>query len=134
MFALFCSLLASLQSCFRTRAVLHAELLALRHQLLVLQRSSRVFPMRTTRGGLALALICSSLTVARAQTATSRIVHLLVSLFRRDEVEVAEPRCFQPAPYCTTEKLSCNVAVELLPTQTSKSEGSTTQPFLAALQ
>ena len=35
------SLLASLQSCFRTRAVLHAELLALRHQLLVLQRSRR---------------------------------------------------------------------------------------------
>jgi hypothetical protein len=41
MFALFFSLLASLQSCFRTRAVLHAELLALRHQLLVLERSSR---------------------------------------------------------------------------------------------
>ena len=33
-----------------------------------------VFSMRTTRGGLALALICSLLTVARAQTATSRIV------------------------------------------------------------
>ncbi len=33
-----------------------------------------LFSMRTTRGTLALALICSSLTVARAQTATSRIV------------------------------------------------------------
>jgi hypothetical protein len=33
-----------------------------------------VFSMRTIRGGLALALICSSLAVARAQTATSRIV------------------------------------------------------------
>jgi hypothetical protein len=37
-------------------------------------------------------------------------------------------------PYCDTEKLSCKVAVELLPTQTSKSEGSTTQPSFAALQ
>jgi hypothetical protein len=34
--------------------------------------------------------------------------------------------------YCLTEKLSCRVAVELLPTQKSKSEGSTTQPFFAA--
>jgi hypothetical protein len=33
-----------------------------------------VLSMRTTHGGRALALICSSLTIARAQTATSRIV------------------------------------------------------------
>jgi hypothetical protein len=33
-----------------------------------------VFSMRTIRGGLALAVICSSLAVARAQTATSKIV------------------------------------------------------------
>jgi hypothetical protein len=41
MFALFFSLLSSVQSCFRSRAALQAEILALRHQLLVLQRSSR---------------------------------------------------------------------------------------------
>jgi hypothetical protein len=38
------------------------------------------------------------------------------------------------APYCNNEKVSCNLACELLPTQTSKSEGSMTQPSLAALQ
>ena len=43
------------------------------------------------------------------------------------------PRGVEPDAHCT-EKLSCREAVELLPTQTSKSEGSTTQPFLAALQ
>jgi len=37
-------------------------------------------------------------------------------------------------PYGTIEKLSCNVAVELLPTHTSKSEDSATHPFFAALQ
>jgi hypothetical protein len=36
-------------------------------------------------------------------------------------------------PHCT-EKLSCSVAAELLPTQTSKSEGSTVHSFFAALQ
>jgi hypothetical protein len=36
--------------------------------------------------------------------------------------------------YCLTEKVSCKVAAELLPTQTSKPEGSATQPFFAALQ
>jgi len=41
MFALFFGLLSSVQSCFRSRAALQAEILALRHQLLVLQRSSR---------------------------------------------------------------------------------------------
>lgn len=41
MFALFFGLLSSGQSCFRSRAALQAEILALRHQLLVLQRSSR---------------------------------------------------------------------------------------------
>jgi hypothetical protein len=35
------TLLFSLRDCFRARAVLQAEILALRHQLLVLQRSSR---------------------------------------------------------------------------------------------
>src|ERR1700731_2911186 len=35
------ALLFSLRDCFRARAVLQAEILALRHQLLVLQRSSR---------------------------------------------------------------------------------------------
>jgi hypothetical protein len=41
MFSLFFALLSSVQSCFRSRAALQAEILALRHQLLVLQRSSR---------------------------------------------------------------------------------------------
>lgn len=35
------TLLSSLRDCFRTRAVLQAEIIALRHQLLVLQRSNR---------------------------------------------------------------------------------------------
>src|SRR4030088_130792 len=35
------TLLFSLRDCFRARAVLQAEILALRHQLLILQRSSR---------------------------------------------------------------------------------------------
>ena len=43
-------------------------------------------------------------------------------------------RMFLFLPYCTTEKLSCSVAVELLPTHTSKSEDSATHPFFAALQ
>jgi len=46
MFAPLFSLLFALQSCFRTRAALHAEILALRHQLLVLQRSSREHQLR----------------------------------------------------------------------------------------
>src|SRR5207247_2368853 len=41
MFALCLSLLFSVQNAFRTRAALQAEILALRHQLLVLQRSRR---------------------------------------------------------------------------------------------
>ena len=40
MFTLFVSPLLSVPDCFRTRAVLQAEILALRHQLLVLQRSN----------------------------------------------------------------------------------------------
>src|SRR6266850_1752895 len=40
------TLLLSLRDCFRARAVLHAEILALRHQLLVLQRSSRLPKLR----------------------------------------------------------------------------------------
>src|ERR1700730_14502131 len=40
------SMLSTLRSCFRTRAALHAEILALRHQLLVLQRSSRKHRLR----------------------------------------------------------------------------------------
>ena len=41
MFALFFSWAYSLRNFFRTRAALHAEILVLRHQLLVLQRSNR---------------------------------------------------------------------------------------------
>src|SRR6266581_48122 len=40
------SLLFSLRDCFRNRAALQAEILALRHQLLVLQRSSRDCKLR----------------------------------------------------------------------------------------
>jgi putative transposase len=41
MFTVFLSLLFALRGCFRTRAALQAEILALRHQLLVLHRSCR---------------------------------------------------------------------------------------------
>lgn len=41
MFTVFVSLLFSALGCLRTRAALHAEILALRHQLLVVQRSCR---------------------------------------------------------------------------------------------
>lgn len=41
MFTAFFSLLFALRGCFRTRAALQAEILALRHQLLVLHRSCR---------------------------------------------------------------------------------------------
>lgn len=40
------SLLLSLRDYFRTRAVLQAEILALRHQLLILQRSKRYYKLR----------------------------------------------------------------------------------------
>ena len=40
------TLLFSLRDCFRARAALQAEILALRHQLLVLQRSSRGHRLR----------------------------------------------------------------------------------------
>src|SRR5467141_1823104 len=40
------TLLLSLRDCFRARAVLQAEILALPHQLLVLQRSSRLHKLR----------------------------------------------------------------------------------------
>src|SRR5580704_13242192 len=40
------TLLFSLRDCFRARAFLQAEILALRHQLLVLQRSSRSHRLR----------------------------------------------------------------------------------------
>src|SRR2546430_17735223 len=40
------TLLFSLRDCFRARAVLQAEILALRHQLLVLQGSSRLHKLR----------------------------------------------------------------------------------------
>src|ERR1700682_6054662 len=46
MFTLFVSLLFSVPACFRTWAALQAEILALRHQLLVLQRSSRGHKLR----------------------------------------------------------------------------------------
>src|SRR6266702_1347285 len=40
------TLLFSLRDCFRARAFLQAEILALRHQLLVLQRSNRGHKLR----------------------------------------------------------------------------------------
>ena len=43
---LFVLLLFSVPACFRTGATLQAEILALRHQLLVLQRSSRGHKLR----------------------------------------------------------------------------------------
>jgi putative transposase len=46
MLALLFPLLSSIRGWFRTRAALHAEILALRHQLLVLQQSSRGHRLR----------------------------------------------------------------------------------------
>src|SRR2546430_4770792 len=46
MFTLLVSLLFAWPACFRTRAALQAEILVLRHQLLVLQRSSRGHKLR----------------------------------------------------------------------------------------
>jgi putative transposase len=46
MFALLASMLFTVPSCFRTRAALQAEILALRHQLLLLQRSNRGHKVR----------------------------------------------------------------------------------------
>src|SRR6267143_7246034 len=54
MFTLFVSLLSSVRACFRTRAALQAEILALRHQLLVLQRSSRGHKLRLSSADRAL--------------------------------------------------------------------------------
>src|SRR5258708_5156150 len=45
------TLLFSLRDCFRARAVLQAEILALRHQILVLQRSSRGRRLRLRGAG-----------------------------------------------------------------------------------
>ena len=49
MFTTIFSLFSSIRQGFRTRAALHAEILALRHQLLVLQRSSRGHRVRLAR-------------------------------------------------------------------------------------
>src|SRR6267378_140458 len=48
------NLLFSLRDCFRTREALQAEILALRHQLLVLQRPSRLHKFRLGRADRAL--------------------------------------------------------------------------------
>src|SRR5215467_1750265 len=48
MFAIILSLLCSIRQGFRTRAAIQAEILALRHQLLVLQRSARARKVRLT--------------------------------------------------------------------------------------
>src|SRR5215831_18083704 len=48
MFAIILSLLCSSRQGFRTRAAIQAEILALRHQLLVLQRSVRTHKVRRT--------------------------------------------------------------------------------------
>jgi hypothetical protein len=72
-----------------------------------------------------------------AQLSRLRIAHYFLTAFWTFEScdKVDQRRgCRGIAPYSVTEKLSCNAAVELFPTQTSNSEGSTTQPFFAALQ
>ena len=48
MFAIILLLLCSIRQGFRTRAAIQAEILALRHQLLVLQRSARALKVRLT--------------------------------------------------------------------------------------
>jgi len=62
MFAIIPSLLCSIRQGFRTRAAIQAEILALRHQLLVLQRSARAHKvpsdsLRQISLGLALATL-----------------------------------------------------------------------------
>src|SRR5215472_13451904 len=61
MFAIILSLLCSIRQGFRTRAAIQAEILALRHQLLVLQRSVRTqgasYCLRQVPVGLALATL-----------------------------------------------------------------------------
>jgi hypothetical protein len=37
MLTIFCALLSSLRNCLSTRGALHAEILSLRHQLIILQ-------------------------------------------------------------------------------------------------
>jgi putative transposase len=54
MFTLFVSLLFSVPTFFRPRLALQAEILALRHQLLVLQRSSRAHKLRLSPADRAL--------------------------------------------------------------------------------
>jgi hypothetical protein len=49
MLTIILSLFSSARQAFQTRAALQAEILALRHQLLVLQRSSRVHRLRLSR-------------------------------------------------------------------------------------
>src|ERR1700691_4718585 len=46
MFAIIFSLFSSIRQAFRSRAALHAEILALRHQLLVLKRTNRERKLR----------------------------------------------------------------------------------------
>jgi hypothetical protein len=48
MFVIILSLLCSIHQEFRTRAAIQAEILALRHQLLILQRSARAHKVRLT--------------------------------------------------------------------------------------
>jgi len=48
MFAIILSLLCSIRQGFRTRAAIQTEIVALRHQLLVLQRSARSHKVRLT--------------------------------------------------------------------------------------
>jgi hypothetical protein len=52
MLSIILSLVSSARQAFQTRAALQAEILALRHQLLVLQRSSRVHRLRLSRGSI----------------------------------------------------------------------------------
>src|SRR5207237_2871633 len=49
MLTIILSLFSSARQAFQTRAALQAEILALRHQLLVLQRSSRSHRLRVSR-------------------------------------------------------------------------------------
>ncbi len=61
MFTLFVSPLFSVPACFRTRAALQAEILALRHQLLVLQRSSRGHKLRLSSADRVLPSVSSEI-------------------------------------------------------------------------
>ena len=94
MFTLFVSPLFSVPACFRTRAALQAEILALRHQLLILQRSNRRHKLRlgsADRGPLGLAITPVDGMAIRLDCREAGDRHWLASAGIQAILEVEEP-------------------------------------------